>query len=213
MSLIIHFVRHGETLESREHVFCGSSECALTEAGHRMAALIADRCARGGDWRAVYSSPLSRALDSARPAAARLGLPLTVEDGLREISHGAWEGLTAAQARAVDADAFDGWDDHPGLVAAPQGESGYDVAARALPVISRIRDLYDEGDVLVVSHKGTIRVVVCALLGIDVDLYRARLAQPVATFTIVELTARGVLLRALADSSHLPAEARRGGGV
>ena len=85
MSVFVHLVRHGETDASRDHRFCGSTDCPLTEDGVRMARYIAERCVASGDWRAVLSSPLGRALDTARPAADALGLPLEVHDGLREI--------------------------------------------------------------------------------------------------------------------------------
>lgn len=213
MSLTIHFVRHGETFESRDHRFCGSTDCALSDAGRKMADYVARRCAAGGDWRAIYCSPLSRTVDTARPVAARLGLPISLDDGLREIAHGAWEGLTADEARLRDPELFDAWNEHAGSTCAPLGESGYEVAARAMPVVMRIRAEHPEGDVLVVSHKATIRILVCTLLGIDVDLFRARVAQPVATFTTIEFTARGPLLLGLADGSHLPPELRAAGGV
>jgi probable phosphoglycerate mutase len=74
------------------------------------------------------------------------------------------------------------------------------VAARALPVIERIRAAHQAGEVLVVSHKATIRIIACALLGIDIDLYRARLALPVASFTTVEFRSSGPLLRRFGDT-------------
>ncbi|MGO8684106.1 MAG: histidine phosphatase family protein [Thermoleophilia bacterium] len=213
MGLTIHFVRHGETTASRDHIFCGAGDCQLSAQGHEMAELVAARCLNSGDWRAIYCSPQTRARETAGPTADRLGLPIIVEDGLREIAHGVWEGMTVDEARALDPEAYATWDEHPGLTAAPQGESGYDVAARALPVVGRIRSVHTEGDVLVVSHKATIRVLVCALLGVDIDHYRSRVAQPVGTFTSIEFTPRGPLLHRLADASHLPAALRSVGGI
>ncbi len=61
------------------------------------------------------------------------------------------------------------------------------MAARAAPVVDSLRSAFRDGDVLVVSHKATIRVLVCALLGIDVDRYRARLACPPGSVTTFEL--------------------------
>jgi broad specificity phosphatase PhoE len=90
--------------------------------------------------------------------------------------------------------------DHPGITAAPGGESGFQVAARALPAIERIRGAHEVGDVLVVSHEATIRIITCALLGISVDLYRARLALPVASFTTVEFRSTGPLLGRSGDA-------------
>jgi broad specificity phosphatase PhoE len=90
--------------------------------------------------------------------------------------------------------------DHPGIFAAPGSENGFLVAARALPLVGRIRVAHRAGDVLVVLHETTIRIIACALLGIGIDLYRARLALPVASFTTVELRSSGPLLRRFGDA-------------
>ena len=198
--LRLHFVRHGETAESREHRFCGEFDCELTPEGRRMAEAVAERVVTTGAWEAVYSSPLRRAVMTASPAAERIGLPVRLETGLREISHGAWEGKLDEEVAALDPTGWERYQLHPGLEGAPGGESGYAVAARALPVIDGIRHRHPSGDVLIVSHKATIRIVVCALIGLDIDLYRIRLAQPVASFTVVEQTGQGWMLRLLADT-------------
>jgi broad specificity phosphatase PhoE len=210
-TLRLHFARHGETSATSEGRFCGATECELTADGRLMGELLADRCAAGGDWRAVVSSPLTRCLVTARPAAERLGLPLTVEPGLREIDHGAWEDRSAAEVAALDPAAFEAWLEHPGLRGAPGGETGYAVAARAVPVVEALRDAYPDGDVLVVAHKATIRIVVCVLLGVDVDRYRDRVACPVGSVTTFAFSAGEPLLLALGDVSHLPARLRSGG--
>jgi len=104
-----------------------------------------------------------------------------------EIDHGRWDGRSEAQIEAAEPEAFAAYNRHPDFCGAPGGETGYQVAARAMPVIEHVIDSHDEGDVLVVSHKGTIRIVVCALLGIGIGLYRARIAQPAASFTVFEI--------------------------
>ncbi len=211
-TLRLHFARHGETVSSTEGRFCGVTECALTADGRLMAELLAERCAAGGQWRAVVASPLERCLATARPAAERLGLPVDVEAGLREIDHGVWEDRPAAEIVASDAAAFAAWREHPGLRGAPGGETGYAVAARAVPVVEALRSAYGDGDVLVVSHKATIRILVCVLLGVDVDRYRDRVACPVGSVTTFAFTAGDdPLLLALGDVSHLPARLRSAG--
>jgi broad specificity phosphatase PhoE len=213
MSLMMHLVRHGETQASRDHVFCGHADCQLLESGRRMAQLIAARCAASDSWRAVYSSPQTRAIETARPVAAALGLEITVEDCLREIDHGAWEGRAAADVRDEDPDFFDEWEQHAGSIGPPGGESGFQVAGRAMPVVERIRRRHPDGNVLVVSHKATIRIIVCALIGVDIDSYRTRVAAPVGSFTTIEFGQHGPLLHRLADVSHLPPDLRAPGGV
>ena len=151
------------------------------------------------DWSAVYSSPLSRCRAVAEAVAERLRIPLSVESDLLEIDHGRWDGRLEAEVRESEPQAYGDYASHPGIFAAPGGESGFQVAARALPVIEHIRAEHQAGEVLVVSHEATIRIITCALLGIDIDLYRARLALPVASFTTVEFRSSGPLLRRFGD--------------
>lgn len=198
--LTIHLVRHGETLATREHRLCGQSDCALSERGRRQSAAIVESCAAGGDWRAVYTSPLSRCRSMAEAVAERLGIPLSVEHDLLEIDHGEWDGRLEVEIKESEPEAYGDYCDHPGIFAAPGGENGFQVAARALPVVERIRAAHQAGDVLVVSHEATIRIIACALLGIDIDLYRTRLALPVASFTTVEFRSSGPLLRRFGDA-------------
>jgi probable phosphoglycerate mutase len=211
--LTIHLVRHGETAASLDHRFCGVTECELTERGRRQVDAVVERCAAEGGWRAVYASPSARCRVLADAVGKRVGARVTIADGLHEIDHGRWDGRSEAEIEASEPEAYAAYNRHPDFYGAPGGEIGYQVAARAMPVIEHIIDSYDDGDVLVVSHKGTIRIVVCALLGIGIGLYRARIAQPVASFTVVEIGPDGPLLRRLGDTSHLPLELRVGSGV
>jgi len=198
--LTIHLVRHGETLATREHSLCGQSDCALSERGRRQSEAIVESCAAGGDWRAVYTSPLSRCRSMAVAVAEGLRIPLSVENDLLEIDHGEWDGRLELEIKESEPEAYGDYCDHPGSFAAPGGENGFQVAARALPVVERIRGAHQAGEVLVVSHEATIRIIVCALLGIGIDLYRARLALPVASFTTVEFRSSGPLLRRFGDA-------------
>jgi broad specificity phosphatase PhoE len=77
------------------------------------------------------------------------------------------------------------------------------IARRGLGVIEEIKDRCSDGNVLLVSHKATIRIILCGLLGIDVGRFRYRLICPVGSVSIVEFTSQGPLLHALADRSHL----------
>jgi broad specificity phosphatase PhoE len=80
---------------------------------------------------------------------------------------------------------------------------GVVIARRGLQVIEEIQQQFTNGNVLVVSHKATIRIILCSLLGIDVGRFRYRLVCPVGSVSIVELTSNGPLIKALANRSHL----------
>ena len=83
------------------------------------------------------------------------------------------------------------------------------IARRGLRVIEEIRQRYSKGNVLVVSHKATIRITLCGLLGIDVGRFRYRLGCPVGSVSLVEFGGQGPLLKVLADRMHLDERLRQ----
>ena len=95
-----------------------------------------------------------------------------------------------------------GWLTRPGM-RQPEENRPIVIARRGLQVIEEIQKQFTGGNVLIVSHKATIRIILCSLLGIDVGRFRYRLACPVGSVSIVEFTSDGPMLKALADRSHL----------
>jgi probable phosphoglycerate mutase len=202
--LSLYLVRHGQTDFSRQNRFCGSIDPPLNAIGLAMADALAARYGDAG-LSAIYASPLLRTRQTAAPIAARAGLAVQIEEGLREIAYGDWEGRPEEEIEREAPERFHAWAAHPAQVAPPGGETGYEIAARALAAVESIRRRHD-GKVLVVSHKATLRVLLCALFGVDVDLFRVRVAQKVAAISIVDFKSTGPLLQVLGDTSHLPAE-------
>jgi probable phosphoglycerate mutase len=205
MSLTLYLVRHGQTDHSLANRFCGSIDPPLNATGLAMADALAARYGSEG-WSAIYASPRLRTRQTAAPTAALARLEVQIEEGLREIAYGEWEGRAEAEVEREDAQRFSAWAAHPGRVSPPGGETAVEIAARAMAVIDHIRSRMSDGKVLVASHKATIRILVCALLGIDVDLFRARIAQRVGAVTVVSFKQSGPLLERLGDTSHLPLE-------
>ena len=203
MGVAIYFLRHGQTALSREDVFCGSGlDPELTAEGLEMAQAFAGAY-RDGQWRAVYSSSLRRTITTAEPLCQALKIDLQVRSELNEIGYGAWEGLTKEKVNQEYHDDYIRWLADPAWHAPTGGELARVVARRGLQVIEEIQDQFAEGNVLVVSHKATIRIILCTLLSIDVGRFRYRLACPVGSISIVEFTSSGPLLKSLADRAHL----------
>ncbi len=207
MGLDIYMIRHGQTDFSRENKFCGSIDPPLNAVGLRMAdafgAAYADR-----PWTAIFSSPMQRAQRTAEALAKRVGVTPQLEDGLREISYGEWEGMRHEDAKAKFPEAYAWWQEDTASRAVPGGETAFQVAARAAPVVEKIRTRYKDGNILLVSHKATIRILACALLGMDVRLFRNRIDQPVAAVSRFEIKKTGPMLVMHGDVSHLPADLR-----
>jgi probable phosphoglycerate mutase len=205
--LELFLIRHGQTDFSRENRFCGSIDPPLNEVGLRMAdafgAAYADRT-----WDAIYTSPSQRAQRTAAALAGRVGVTPIVDEGLREISYGEWETLRHEDAKARWPEAYAYWAADTASRSTPGGETAFQVAARAALVLERIKREHPEGRVLVASHKATIRILVCALLGLDVRLFRDRIGQPVAAVAKFEIKKSGPMLSLLGDVAHLPPDLR-----
>jgi probable phosphoglycerate mutase len=202
MTLNLFFLRHGETVASKTGDFCGTSDVELTPEGLIMAkefAVAYDNL----DWGAIFSSPMIRTMATAKPLCDRVGIKMQLRNGLKEINFGQWEGKTPAEVNQQYHDEYVRWQSEPGWNSPPDGERAIDIARRSSEVIEEIEKTYQSGNVLIVSHKATIRIMLCSLLGIDVGRYRDRIDMPVAALSIVEFCPQGPKLKKLSDRSHL----------
>lgn len=202
MTTRLLLVRHGATTATQEDRFSGASGAELSDQGRWQAARLGERLAPQ-KIAAVYSSPLSRALDTARILATHCGVDPLTRDGLQEISHGHWEGMKRDDVEREFADEYAAWEADPFTFAPEGGESGLTVLARALPVIRDIVTAHPGEQVLVVSHKATLRLVLSSLLAFDPRGYRDRLDQSPACLNVVDF--RGPVrarLMLFNDTSH-----------
>jgi broad specificity phosphatase PhoE len=181
----IYLVRHGATNLTAEDRFSGWVGVDLSEDGRWQAARLGERLHRHGV-DAAYCSPLSRTVETATIVGARCGLTPTHAPGLEEISHGRWEGLTRREVEEQFRDEYLAWEEDPFTFAPEGGESGVIVLARALPVIRGIVKKHPGQKILVVSHKATIRLLLCSLLGIDARGYRDTLDQAPACLNVLD---------------------------
>jgi len=178
-------IRHGATVLSAEDRFAGATDVALSDEGREQTQRLAERLSRE-NFVAVYASPLSRTMETARILAAPHKLPVQTRDGLREINHGRWEQMTRREVeQKFPAEAAE-WERDPYTFAPVGGESGLQVTARALPVLIDLVRGHPAENILVVSHKGTIRLLLSSLLGFDPRRYRDNLDQKPAALNIVD---------------------------
>lgn len=209
LTLTLYFLRHGQTPLSREDNFCGSGlDPELTAEGSEMAQSFADAY-RHTSWNAIYASPLRRTVATARPLCEALNLQMELRDDLKEIGYGKWEGQTKEEVNRDYHDDYLQWQADPAWYPPTDGEMAVAIARRSLRVVEEIRGRFMTGNVLVVSHKATIRIALCGLLGIDVGRFRYRLSCPVGSVTIIEFGESGPLLKVLADRTHLSERLRR----
>jgi probable phosphoglycerate mutase len=198
----LFLVRHGATAATAEDRFSGSTGAELSDAGRWQAARLGERLSQQ-NITAVYSSPLSRALDTARIVAGHCGVEPALRDGLREIGHGHWEGMKRDEVERAFAAEYASWEEDPFTFAPDGGESGVAVLARALPVMREIVASHPGAQVLIVSHKATLRLVLSSLLGFDPRGYRDRLDQAPACLNVIDFKDPvRVRLMLFNDTSH-----------
>ncbi|MFD7228901.1 bifunctional RNase H/acid phosphatase [Streptomyces sp. NPDC059881] len=198
-------LRHGETALTPQKRFSGSggTDPELSEVGERQAEAVAAVLAARGTIQAVVSSPLKRCRQTAAAVAARLGLDVGIDEGLRETHFGAWEGLTFGEVRERYGDDLDAWLASPKAAPTGGGESFATVARRVAATRDRLAEDYRGRTVLLVTHVTPIKTLVRLALGAPPEaLFRMELSA--ASLSAVAYYADGnASLRLLNDTSHL----------
>jgi broad specificity phosphatase PhoE len=198
----LFLVRHGATTLTAENRFAGSIEVPLSDQGRAQARGLAFRLGQE-PLAAVYASPLTRALETARIVAEPHGLRVQTDARLQEISHGRWEEMTRTEVEERFPEEIAAWEADPYTFAPEGGETGLEVTARALPAVLDLVRAHPGESILVVSHKATIRLLLSSLLGFDPRRYRDNLDQSPAALNIVDF--RGTTRARLTlfnDTSH-----------
>jgi broad specificity phosphatase PhoE len=188
----IYLARHGESDWNAANRFQGHSDRPLTDLGREQARGLADLVA-AENVEAIYASPLSRALETARIFAARIGLDVVVDEGLREVDTGSWSGLSRAEVRERYPEGFQRW--ITGGAGWEDGESYEEMAERVLAAVNRIAAAHPGGRVLLVSHGGPIRAIQAASDGMAISEYRRlRPVEPNARLSSVAVGDDGLRL-------------------
>ncbi|WDV51321.1 histidine phosphatase family protein [Streptomyces coeruleorubidus] len=198
-------LRHGETPLTPQKRFSGSggTDPSLSDAGREQAERAAALLARRGTIQAIVSSPLARTRETAGIIAARLGLDVSVDDGLRETDFGAWEGLTFAEVRERHPDDLNAWLASPDAEPTGGGESFTATATRIAATRDKLIAAYTGRTVLLVTHVTPIKTFVRLALGAPPEsLFRMELSA--ASLSVVAYYADGnASVRLLNDTSHL----------
>ena len=210
MTTRLYLVRHGATPLTAEDRFSGSENIHLSEEGRAQITRLAQRL-NDDEINAIYCSPLDRTLETANVIAKPHHIAPISKDGLREISHGHWDGLSRKEVEEQFPEEYAAWEADPFTFAPKDGESGISVLARALPVIHEVVVEHKDKNIMVVSHKATLRIIISSLLGFDVRGYRDRLDQAPACLNILDfkdsVRARLMLFNDIshyADHPHRP---------
>ncbi|AYC41708.1 bifunctional RNase H/acid phosphatase [Streptomyces griseorubiginosus] len=198
-------LRHGETPLTPQKRFSGSggTDPSLSDIGREQAERAAEALARRGTIQHILASPLTRTRQTAAAVAERLGIEVTVEDGLIETDFGAWEGLTFGEVRERYPDDLTKWLADPEAEPTGGGESFAATATRIAATRDKLVAAYAGRTVLLVTHVTPIKTFVRLALGAPPEsLFRMELSA--ASLSAVAYYADGnASVRLLNDTSHL----------
>lgn len=169
MALRLFLVRHAQTVWNRDRRYQGWQDSPLSETGRSQAEAVGCALARE-PLKAVYSSTLGRARETAEAIAAPHGLTVRAEDHFREMAFGDWEGLAFDACKAADPDRYRLWAEEPHRFCPPGGgETLEDVRARVLAGLERLRAEHDEQSVCLVAHGISVRIIILEALGLPLE--------------------------------------------
>ena len=175
-------IRHGENDWVEKKRLAGRTPGVhLNEVGRRQAAELAGMLAEQ-PITAVYSSPLERCMETARPLADALGLPVQPEAGVIEVDYGAWQGgKLDALAKLPEWQAVQ---HYPSQFRFPGGETLREVQFQAVGAVEAMRIRHPNQVVAVFSHGDVIRTTVAHYLGVPIDLFQ-RVAISTASLSVI----------------------------
>ncbi len=192
--------RHGETAWNVEKVFRGRADVNLDEVGIRQAELLG-KYLSNWELEAIHSSPLRRALDTADSIARYQKIGVHIAEGLIDFDYGEWQSLPEQEVKRLYPAILNEWHNNPHKVEMPDGESLEDVKRRAVELVSDVLSRH-QGNVLLVSHRVVLKVLVCYLLGLD-NSHFWNISQDVCGITIFNYVDGRFVLTRHNDTSHL----------
>ena len=199
----ILLVRHGETAWNREHRFQGRSNISLNEKGREEICALAGAL-KNESITAAYSSPLSRALETAKLILYHHpSVQIQEEEDFAEMDLGEFDGMEAQLWAENYPDFLDLWRDTPSSVTMPNGESLREVQVRAVNALERIINQHPRGSTLLIcSHNFVIMTILCHVMDIHLDDFR-KIKQGTAALNVLHRQGEYFSAEVINDRSHL----------
>lgn len=169
---MIYLVRHGETVANVESVYSGQRDDGLSVHGRESSARLGEYF-MGRTVNRIVSSPLMRALDTARPISDRTGVPIEVVDELTEIDMGPWTGLSASEIARLFPSAWKHWRTNPDSLRLDGFEGLASGQARIVKVIQEVAERSAHSHTVFVTHETLIRLALCWIENRGLSAYRS----------------------------------------
>jgi broad specificity phosphatase PhoE len=197
----VYLVRHGQTAWNVGEIFRGRADIPLDETG-RQEVHLAGETLKDETLHAVYSSPLSRSMETAENIAKFHDISVTPLDAIIDVSYGEWEGLGNQEVQQKYPDLHALWLTEPHKVLFPGGESLDEVRSRTMAALENLLETHQDENFALVAHRVPNKVICCALLGLD-NSHFWRIQQDTASTNLFVYRNGQWIISYLNDTSYL----------
>ncbi len=197
----VYLVRHGQTAWNVGEIFRGRADIPLDETG-KQEAHLAGEALKDETLHAIYSSPLSRSIETAENIAKFHNIPATPFDAIIDISYGEWEGLENEVVKEKYPELYGLWQREPHKVKFPGGESLDEVRSRTMEGLEDLLVKHKNENFVLVAHRVPNKVICCALLGLD-NSHFWRIQQDTASTNLFIFRDDQWIISFLNDTSYL----------
>jgi broad specificity phosphatase PhoE len=199
----IFLVRHGRTAWNKEEIFRGRTDVPLDETGLKQAELAGEYF-KGMEIHAIYSSPLSRAWETAQKIAQFHHVKVQPLQGIVDMSFGRWEGQSHLDIQKNDKETYRQWREEPQLLRLPSGESLDDVRVRAMAALEEGIQNHPGKSLILVSHRVVNKVLICGILGLD-NSHFWQITQDATAINLIKYKQGKYILSLMNETCHLNA--------
>ena len=197
----IYLIRHGQTAWNKEEIFRGRTDVPLNAIGMREAELAGEYL-KDKEIHVIYSSPLSRAWQTAQKIAQFHNLEVQPLNGIIDMSFGRWEGHSLQEIQKNDGELYRQWREEPHRVRIPDGESLDEVRIRTMAALEEMIQLHPEKTLVLVSHRVITKVLICGILGID-NSHFWQIGQDTTAINLIQQRNGKYILSLMNETCHL----------
>ena len=197
----VYVIRHGQTAWNLEEVFRGRADIPLDETGKKEVHLAGEALINE-TIHAIYSSPLSRSMETAENIAKFQNVDVAPLHEIIDISYGDWEGKPLAEVQGKFPDLYGRWLKEPHNIRFPNGETLEEVGSRAMEAVNRLVTKHKDENIALVAHRVPNKVICCALIGIDYSNFW-RIQQDTASTNLFVFKDDQWIVSFLNDTSYL----------
>ena len=194
-------IRHGETDWNTKQIFRGRKDIPLNEVGLAQAKAVGVSLS-DIQIDAIYSSPLGRALETAKVLAESRSLEVELEEGFIDIDFGKWQGITHEKVKEEYESLYEMWLKNPQMVTFPGGESLKDVRTRSMEALEKVIKKHPGKTIAIVSHRVLNKVLLCSVLGLELSHFWY-IKQDTCAINRLEYKDGKFYLTLLNDTCHL----------